>query len=513
MVEWTGLGGGLLDDLFDAGGDGLPDCGDRYVLREVIGKGGQGIVYAADDKTLGRSVAIKRLHDPGADQRSLQNEARTLGRMAYPAVPQVYDQGRSPDGGWFVVMQQVIGQELSAALPALGPTVERLRLFRSIAGAVKHAHAHGILHRDLKPENILVSEEGEPYIIDWGLAANGGPRAVCGSPHFAAPEQLDGQVADRRADVYALGVLLYVLLAEALPYGRSVKNFHEFRRLRAGLQRVPLRKRRPELPRALERIVDIAMAAQPAARYRTVGALIDDLDAFLAGRPLARDLPRLPWRGLGLGLAWAATLALAVWTTAALSGTALEEAVSPMVDWSLPAASAADEAAPSATTTGGTAEAASPASTGAPPFDQAPVATTPADPVVDEAVAEQEGQPGEVAESAAVDADVAAGQQVAGVDAGVGEEVADGSAVTPPAEFAAEQRSPIATGPAVDHLRLPAFEELGADGAAAPTPASSGGDGLALPSLDELVGGEPGGESPAESRRMAGEVSDPPPTP
>lgn len=301
-VDWTGIGKDLLGDIF-APGEARPgpDFGDRYEVRDLIGKGGQGVVHAAYDRVLEREVAIKRLHDPGAAQLPLRNEARTLSRLAHPAIPQIYDQGRSPDGGWFVVMQRIRGQRLDKYLDSVKPGVAaRLLLFRSLAGAVAHAHRSGILHRDLKPENVLVTDAGEPYLVDWGLAANGGPRSVCGSPNFAAPEQLEGQVADRRADVFALGVLLYCVLCDELPYGRMVKDFHEFRQVRAGLQRIPLRQRRPDLPAALERICEVAMAAQPAARYVTVDALIADLDAVLGGRPLARDLPRWPWRRLAL---------------------------------------------------------------------------------------------------------------------------------------------------------------------------------------------------------------------
>jgi len=298
-VEWQAIGGGVLDDLFDAPAIG-PDFGDRYELRGELGAGGQGRVYRCWDRSCEREVAIKRLRDPGGNQMPLRSEARLLSRLAHPAIPQIYDTGRSPDGGVFVAMQFIDGRRLGEVVHDEELNLAgRVHLFRSIAGAVQHSHARGILHRDLKPENILVTVDYEPYIVDWGLAAHGGPRAICGSPHFAAPEQLEGQVADQRADIYPLGVLFYFILSRGeLPYGRRARDFHEFRQLRAGLSQVPLRQRDPRLPAALGRICGTAMAPQPGARYRSVRAMLRDLDSFEQGRPLARDLPQMPWRRL-----------------------------------------------------------------------------------------------------------------------------------------------------------------------------------------------------------------------
>jgi len=237
-VNWDALGGGLLDDVL-ASESGDPDFGDRYEVREVLGRGGQGTVYRAWDRVIEREVAIKTLRDPGLPQRPLLEEARLLSRLAHPAIPQIYDRGVSPDGGAYAVIQFIQGRRLDQVLRlGEGSLMGRLRLFRGVAGAVAHAHLRGILHRDLKPENVMVSEAGEPYLVDWGLAANGGPRAVCGSPYFAAPEQLDNQPVDARVDVYALGVLLFfVLTGGRLPYSRSVTGFEEFQRQRAAIGR------------------------------------------------------------------------------------------------------------------------------------------------------------------------------------------------------------------------------------------------------------------------------------
>ena len=312
-VNWDALGGDLLDDVIASDDTGI-DFGDQYEVSEVLGEGGQGIVYLAHDRLLERQVAIKTLRDPGQAQRPLLEEGRLLSRLAHPAIPQVYARGTAPNGGAYVVLQYIKGRRLDQWLRDLKPDLgARLRLFRGLAGAVGHAHARGVLHRDLKPENVMVSEAGEPYLVDWGLAANGGPRAVCGSPYFAAPEQLDNQPVDARVDVYALGVLLYVILSEGqLPYARRVSSFDEFQRQRAALSQVRLRDRNRSLPAGLERICETAMAAQPGARYQSVAELLADLDAMQGGRPLARDLPGLPWRGVITVLAVVCALAVGV---------------------------------------------------------------------------------------------------------------------------------------------------------------------------------------------------------
>jgi serine/threonine-protein kinase len=316
-AAWDAMAGGVLDGLFGEPADlsAGPDFGERYRVEKVLGQGGQGKVFLAVDTVLGREVAIKVALDARFG-RTLRAEADLLGRLAHPAIPALYDRGLSPDGSVFVVMQFVAGQTLRQSLRSIESlsTEQRLRWFRSVAAAVGHAHGQKVLHRDLKPSNVIISTTGDAYLVDWGLAATGDPRAVCGTPGYAAPEQLEGQVADRRSDIYALGVLLYEMLTGELPYARRVTDFEEFRRLRAGLGTVPLRKRRPDLPPSLGRIVTRAMAAQSAGRYDSCAALLADLDAAMAGRPLATDPPQLPW---GIMASVAASL------VALLLGTAL----------------------------------------------------------------------------------------------------------------------------------------------------------------------------------------------
>ena len=287
-VNWNALEGSVLDGLFSAEGIDV-DVGERYELREELGRGGQGTVYAAFDRHLNRQVAIKVAHDPKAS-RLLQAEAALLARLSHPAIPSVYDSGIGADGRAYMVMELVVGQPLYRLLrdPASLTHLARLRIIRAVAGAVAHAHQQGILHRDCKPANIMIREDGEPILIDWGLAATGDPRAICGTPSYAAPEQLSGQVADRRSDIFALGVLCYEVLSGKLPYARVVDDFEEFRRLRAGLGLIPLRKMCPHLPSSYQRVIDRAMAAQPAARFARSEDFCHALDDLIAGKTNAQ---------------------------------------------------------------------------------------------------------------------------------------------------------------------------------------------------------------------------------
>ncbi len=273
-IAWDALSNDMIDELFAAEMEEL-HLADRYEIHRVLGQGGQGTVYLAKDEHVAREVAIKCAHE-----QTVAGEATLLGSLTHPGIPQIYDRGVAIDGTHYLVMQYMAGQRLDHYLQHVQPNLEqRIALFKDIAGAVAHAHEQGILHRDLKPSNIIVGAQGRASIIDWGLAATGDPRAVCGSPHFAAPEQLDGQPADQRADIFALGVLLYFIISGELPYARRVTDFNEFRAVRAGLRRVPLRQVCEQAPRYLGSISQRAMAAQVGARFQRIDEMIKALNA------------------------------------------------------------------------------------------------------------------------------------------------------------------------------------------------------------------------------------------
>jgi tetratricopeptide (TPR) repeat protein len=212
----------------------------RYRLTELLGRGGMGTVWRAEQfEPVRREVAVKLIR-PGLDSAGVlarfAAERQALARMDHPNVARVFDAGTAPDGRPFVVMELVAGDPLTAYCDRRRLTPrQRLELFVTVCQAVQHAHQKGVIHRDLKPSNILVTEaDGQPKVIDFGIAkATDRPLAdvtldtavgtVVGTPEYMAPEQAGSDVADidTRADVYALGVILYELLTGSTPLDRD----------------------------------------------------------------------------------------------------------------------------------------------------------------------------------------------------------------------------------------------------------------------------------------------------
>jgi serine/threonine protein kinase len=281
-----------------------PDLGEtKYRLLEELGHGGMGTVYLAEDKVLGRRVALKVIATaaarPGAAER-IWNEARVLARLEHPGIVPVHDAGALPDGRIFYAMKRVDGKRLDELAPGL-PLPERLRAFQRICEAVAFAHARGVVHRDLKPENVMVGPFGEVLVMDWGVAkalgGAGGARpeaagpvvaaataegAVVGTLAYMAPEQAAGAAdVGPPADVYALGAILYFLLTGRAPFGGPTAE----RRARADARAAPEppSRIRPELAPGLEAIVLRAMAVEPAGRYASAEDLSADVARFLDG--------------------------------------------------------------------------------------------------------------------------------------------------------------------------------------------------------------------------------------
>ena len=225
-------------------------------MGEPIGRGGMGTVYRAEQlRPVKRPVAVK-LINPGMDSRSVlarfEAERQALAVMDHPHIAKVLDAGATPDGRPFFVMELVDGVPLTDYCDARRlPVAGRLDLFRQVCGAVQHAHQKGVIHRDIKPTNVLVEDRGGtpvPKVIDFGLAkAVGGaaltdqtlftaPGSAAGTPLYMAPEQAgpDARDVDTRADVYALGAVLYELLTGTPPIGRETLRraaLHEVFRL------------------------------------------------------------------------------------------------------------------------------------------------------------------------------------------------------------------------------------------------------------------------------------------
>jgi tetratricopeptide (TPR) repeat protein len=280
----------------------------HYAVGEEIARGGMGRIMTARDRRLGRSVAIKELLVATGELRArFEREARITARLQHPAIVNLIEAGAWPSGELFYVMKLVSGQSLDHALEDC-PTFEaRLALLPHVVAAVDalaYAHDLRIIHRDLKPANVLVGKFGETVVIDWGLAkdlgdASGAPDvgpyrkgagglgetidgSVMGTPAYMPPEQALGDAVDERADVYALGAMLYHLLAGAPPYTGTTGAMI----LDAVIAGPPPRldERAPGVPPDLVTIVNKAMAHTAAERYPTAKELADDLKKFQTGQ-------------------------------------------------------------------------------------------------------------------------------------------------------------------------------------------------------------------------------------
>ncbi len=249
---------------------------DRYRLDSEIGRGGMGIVYRATDLELKREVAVKVLPEttsaPDARNRLIR-EARAAAALNHPHIIAVHDVGET-EGLPFFVMELVQGPSLSRARPSGVSRVVDIAL--QICGALEHAHANNIVHRDLKPDNVLLVTSGQSApvkLADLGLALPGhGARIsqaglIVGTASYMSPEQALGHTVDGRADLYALGVLLYELITGRLPFTGDDPLTIVSQHVHAPV--VPPRALRPDLPRALERVILRLLAKDPAERFAT----------------------------------------------------------------------------------------------------------------------------------------------------------------------------------------------------------------------------------------------------
>jgi len=285
----------------------LPDPG--YQLGELIGRGGMGEVVVAQDLRIGREVAVKRIRDrspsPDAIDRFLR-EARIQARLDHPAIVPVYELGTDAAGYPYFTMKRLAGVTLGKRLAAGGSVQPLLRAFAEVCLAIELAHSRGVVHRDLKPSNIMLGDYGEVYVLDWGVArvladtapgAAGAARlvtgddhttagAILGTPGYMAPEQIRGADAGPPADVYALGSILFEILAgEPLhPRGEAALATTLSSPQVAPASRTAERAIAPEL----DIVCFDALAEDPAARP-TARELATRIEAYLDGD---RDLER-----------------------------------------------------------------------------------------------------------------------------------------------------------------------------------------------------------------------------
>ncbi|MGB7295335.1 MAG: serine/threonine-protein kinase, partial [Candidatus Aminicenantales bacterium] len=256
---------------------------NRYRLDAELGRGGMGIVYRAHDTLLDRPVAVKVLSaaDLGSEGRArLLREAQATARLNHPGIVAIYDAGEA-DQVPYIVMELVEGHSLREA--GRLSLAEVLALVRQIAAALEQAHAGGIIHRDLKPENILITNRsGSAKLMDFGLAISQGAQrlttegTIVGTFSYLAPELIAGHDPSPQSDLYALGVMLYELLAARPPFSGATLMEVLSQHLQAPV--VPPSTYNTGIPPALEALVVQLLAQQPADRPASAGAVMRALE-------------------------------------------------------------------------------------------------------------------------------------------------------------------------------------------------------------------------------------------
>jgi serine/threonine protein kinase len=262
----------------------LPRTIGRYEITSRIGKGAMGVVYAAHDAMMERTVAIKVMmtdleDDPETSQR-FYREARSAGQLIHPNIVTIFDMGQD-DGRPYIVMEFLDGETLNRYLarPDAQQVETKIDLMIQICEGLQAAHSHGIFHRDIKPGNLLVRSSGELKIVDFGIArlASSSITAsglIVGTPDYMSPEQARGHDVDQRSDIFSAGAVFYFMLTGRKPFAAQ--------ELTAVLMKVqaddPLPIRDTEAPPGLARIVMKALAKNPADRYQSCGQMITELE-------------------------------------------------------------------------------------------------------------------------------------------------------------------------------------------------------------------------------------------
>ena len=275
----------------------LPARIGPYRIERELGSGGMGRVFLAVEETadFSRQLALKIIDRPLADADSIRrfrDELRILSLLEHPGIARFLHGGRSPEGIWYLALEYVDGVDLLtwAAEHELGRDA-RLRLFLAVLEAVCFAHERGIVHRDLKPRHMLIDRQGRPRLLDFGISkllvegsgddlsvTRTGARAL--TPAYAAPEQFRGEPVSPATDVFALGIVLFELLAGRRPFAASTRS--------AAAYEQAVLETEPELSAALGADLDAvlrqALAKRPESRYRDAGELAADLELLLSGR-------------------------------------------------------------------------------------------------------------------------------------------------------------------------------------------------------------------------------------
>jgi serine/threonine protein kinase len=281
----------------------------RYLIKRIVGEGGMGLVYEAEHVEIGRRVAVKVLHAMYTRQTEVlarfRSEARAATRIGHPHIIDVFDSGTTVDGAVYFVMEFLEGRDLGQLIEDVGPlSAQRaVVIAREVCQALMAAHRSGILHRDLKPENVfLIQRDGNPdfvKVLDFGIAKTldavservgrlTNPGMAMGTPEYMAPEQAAGQPVDARADVYAVGAILYEMLSGRPPHEGG--NIMELLTAKATKAPTPVEVLRPDVPRDLGQLVMRTLAISPDLRPQSMESMAQELGRLSGVPPMEQAL-------------------------------------------------------------------------------------------------------------------------------------------------------------------------------------------------------------------------------
>ncbi|MEA2460321.1 MAG: eukaryotic-like serine/threonine-protein kinase [Actinomycetota bacterium] len=270
--------------------------GGRYRLQRKVASGAMGVVFEAEDVTLGRRVAVKLLSESLSSDNTFierfRREARSAAALSHPNIASVFDYGEDEDS-FYIVMELVEGNDLAEVLKAQGPlSPERAtRIARQTADALGHAHAADLIHRDVKPANILIAAGDRVKVTDFGIAratsdmsltATG---SVMGTAHYLSPEQASGEPVSPRSDVYSLGIVLYEMLTGNVPF--TGDNMVAIATRHASEDVPSLKESQPETADALDEVVRTATAKDPRSRFADGASMSRALQIDVSGAETA----------------------------------------------------------------------------------------------------------------------------------------------------------------------------------------------------------------------------------
>jgi tetratricopeptide (TPR) repeat protein/tRNA A-37 threonylcarbamoyl transferase component Bud32 len=299
------------------------EIGRRYRVRHLLGRGGMGTVYQVDDIDLSREVALKLIRNDIAENtlvlERFKREIQLSSKITHRNVLRVYDLGEA-DGVQYLTMQFIAGGDLASLLKRERhlPMERVLKIFKQVCEGLEAAHEQGVVHRDLKPQNVMLGSGDHVYLTDFGLAKtleqSGMTQtgAVVGTPYYMSPEQVKGEPAGPRSDIYSLGIILYEMVTGSVPYGGN--SVYEVMIQRLQKPPRPPRELNPQIPGYVEKILERCLAVDPNARYQTVREILTDLESGTFHTTMKFELHKRRWlRPAAAGLVIVAVLGLAGW--------------------------------------------------------------------------------------------------------------------------------------------------------------------------------------------------------